>query len=102
MMNLKEMDKRFTDALSKITKEDIDEWLKNNPPEDVPFGWVSIEEHLPQCMALDFVEKGYSEYLVKNKYGHEFMTTVNDSLIWYYNVKAVGITHWWNPQKESL
>jgi len=96
-MDYKRLEKRFDAALAKLTKEDINKWLDENKEPEVPKGWVSIEEHLPMCMAMDFVAQGYSVYRVMDKWGNEFDTRVCDHNIWYYDAKSAGITHWWNP-----
>jgi len=77
----------------KIYYEPIDK--KYFPDDIIPKGWVDIEDHLPQWMCKD-VEQGFSIYKVKYKDGKEFETAVTDHNIWYYDAKAVGITHWWN------
>lgn len=63
--------------------------------EDIPKGWVSIEDHLPQMLAMDIMV-GYTTYKVKFKDGTESITAVSDHNIWYYRAKEEGITHWLN------
>lgn len=92
-LDLDEMSKRFYEALSKLTPEEIEKYF---PTDNTPKGWVSIEEHLPQCLAIDFCEKGYSVYKVKDKDGNEFESAVTDHNVWYYMAKEAGVTHWWN------
>ena len=83
--------KKLKEALKDITPEEIEKYFT----KDIrPKGWISIEDSLPDCMAGDFVEKGYTNITVKNKEGEEFETHVCDNLIWYYLVKKQGVTHW--------
>ena len=89
----KGLSKKFKEALDKITPEDIEKYF---PEDKTPKGWLSIEEHLPQLMVEDFINKGYSTYKVKDKDGNEFESDVTDHHMWYYMAKDVGITHWFN------
>lgn len=87
------------DKLSKAIDEAIESgefeaWFKEHH-EEVPQGWVSIEDHLPKWMGMD-VAKGYSEYRVKDKDGNEGISYVTDHTMWYYRAKDQGITHWYN------
>ena len=63
--------------------------------EEIPKGWISIEEHLPKWKAVD-VMQGYSEYIVKHQGGTTGTTRVADHGVWYYEAKEAGITHWLN------
>lgn len=92
-LDLDEMSKRLDQALASLTEEDIEKYF---PKDTTPKGWVSIEDYLPHCMAMDYIEKGYSTYKVKDSNGTEFETAVTDHNIWYYLAKEQNITHWWN------
>lgn len=81
--------------LDNLTEEEKEEIRKELMEDEPPKGWLSIEEYLPSWKAVDFL-KGYSEYLVKNKYGKEFKSKVTDHDLWYYEAKEIGITHWFN------
>ncbi len=85
--------KAFSESLSEMSKEELDNFL---PEPEIPKGWIDIEEHLPKCLAIDFITKGYSEYTAKDKDGNEFETTVTDHGMWYHMAKDAGITHWLN------
>ena len=85
--------KALDKALSEITPEEIEKYF---PKDTRPKGWISIEDSLPYCSAIDFFEKGYSVYKVKNKDGVEGESGVADHNTWYYRAKEAGITHWWN------
>lgn len=91
-LDLDDMNKKLDDALSKLTKEEIEMYFSDNTPK----GWVSIEDDLPQCLAMDFITKGYSVCRVKDNNGNEFDSHVTDHNVWYYEAKDAGITHWWN------
>jgi len=96
-LNYKLLAEKFEKALSNITKEELEEYFKELEEPEPPKGWVSIEEYLPKCLAIDFVKQGYSTYKVMDKNGNEFESFVCDHSIWYYTAKDAGITHWWNP-----
>lgn len=85
----------FEKMLNNMSEEEKEE-MRKHFEDKTPKGWVSIEEHLPQCTVDDFCSKGYSEYIVKDKDGNEFMSAVTDHHVWYYQAKAQGITHWYN------
>ncbi len=96
------MEKRLQDSLDalknhleNITAEQKAE-MKEHFRDKTPKGWISIEEHLPQCAAEDFIGKGYSVYKVRDRDGKEFDSAVCDHDVWYYEAKAIGITHWLN------
>lgn len=65
--------------------------------QNIPKGWVSIEEHLPIMYAIDYFNDG-TLYKVKDKEGNEFTSSVMDHNLWYYMAKEAGITHWWNGE----
>ena len=88
-----ELSKRLESALENTSDEEFRQMF---PEDTTPKGWVDIEEHLPQLIVGDFVDKGYSEYKVKDKDGNVFDTKVTDSLVWYYRAKECGVTHWLN------
>lgn len=90
--------------LTKDIKNKIKQTLKNMsddklekyfPKDTKPKGWISIEDHLPMFMVNDLMQ-GYSEYRVIDKDGNESIRRVTDHMIWYYEAKEAGITHWWN------
>ena len=94
-MNYKKLDSEFTRKLQEsIEKMTPDEWEKYFPKDTRPKDWISIEDSLPDCMAGDFVEKGYTSVKVKDKDSKEYETKVCDSLSWYYTVKEHGVTQW--------
>lgn len=84
---------KMKEAIANMTPEDKEKFF---PEDTTPKGWVSIEEHLPMCMASD-VGQGGSLYKVKNARGRELCSLVSDHNVWYYMAKEQGITHWWNP-----
>ena len=91
--------KKSLDALEKHLEnmsEEEKEEMRKYFEDKTPKGWVSIEEHLPNCTVDDLLGKGYSEYIVKDKDGNEFVSAVCDHNIWYYHAKEIGITHWFN------
>ena len=93
-MNFKEMEKKLDEVLENMTDEEIEKYF---PKSKTPKGWVSIEDELPQCMAMDFITQGYSEYRVKDKDRNEFITRVTDHMVWYHMIaKQNNITHWFN------
>lgn len=98
-LNYKILDKKFKEALKKLDdmpKDEVQKLVDEYFPEDTrPTGWISIEDDLPACMTMDYVEKGYTTVKVKDKDGNEYDTRVGDSLTWYYDVKKNGVTHWW-------
>lgn len=91
-VDIKKMEEQLAKALKNLTKEDIEKYF---PKRNIPFGWVSIEEHLPMWMGVD-AEKGYSEYKVKYADGKKGESRVTDHSYWYYMAKDADITHWWN------
>ena len=91
-LDLEKLSKKFQEALDNITPEEIAKYF---PPDTRPKEWVSIEEHLPMMLAIDYF-KGGTSYKVKDKEGNEFYTSVMDHNVWYYMAKEVGVTHWWN------
>lgn len=91
-MNLDKL-KKYLD--SKTPEELSKEWDEMFPPDTTPKGWVSIEDSLPMMLAID-ISKGYTEYKVKFKNGHEDISGVSDHNMWYYEAKEIGITHWLN------
>ena len=79
-MDFKNMEKKLDKILENMTDEEIEKYfLKSKTPK----GWVSIEDELSQCMEMDFITQGYSEYSVKDKDGNEFITRVTDHTVWY-------------------
>lgn len=91
---LNEMSERIDKHLSTLSKEDIEKLF---PPDTRPLGWVSLEtkEHLPQCLARDFLNGG-TPIVVKTAEGKMYLTHVGDPLMWYYDVKHFGATHYFN------
>jgi hypothetical protein len=89
---MSEFKKQIKEAIDKLTPEEIKEFF---PEDNIPKGWVSIEEHLPNLLACD-ISQGYSEYKVKFKDGSEDISFVSDHIIWYHEAKHIGITHWFN------
>ena len=90
--------------LSKEFLENIPRWelvelMKEFDSIELPTGWISIEDHLPQWMGNDIM-KGYTEYKVKDNVG-EMTSRVTDHQMFYYYAKEVGITHWWNENSET-
>ena len=86
---------KFLDGLTKEDIEDIqDKYFKSL---NIPKGWVSIEDHLPRWLAED-VTQGYTEYKVRDKDGNEFIEGVTDHTMWYYDMKDIGVTHWFNDK----
>jgi len=81
--------------LESLTEEEKTELAKMLQGEEIPKGWVSIEEHLPKWKAADLAQ-GYSNYQVKDAEGNEFWTSVSDHGAWYYYAKERGFTHWLN------
>lgn len=65
--------------------------------DSIPEGWISIEDHLPKCLAVDFMTG--TSYLVRNISGEVWYTSVMDHDAWYHIAKRMGITHWWNSLK---
>lgn len=87
--------------------EALRKYLENRTPEQIeedkeffrdkrPKGWLSIEDHLPTCSALDYCNQFYSEFKVRYTDGTEGLTQVGDHHTWYYYAKEIGITHWLN------
>jgi hypothetical protein len=92
-LNYKKLSRRFDKILEKITPEELEKYC---PKDTRPTGWISIEDDLPRCIGIDFVNQGYSIYKVLDKDGNEFFSRVCDHNIWYYGAKEQGITHWWH------
>ena len=84
---------KLKESLDKITPEEREKYF---PKDTTPKGWISIEDYLPKCLAIDFISKGYSEYQVKFEDGREDISWVSDHNVWYYDAKLLGITHWLN------
>ena len=83
--------KKIIDGMSEKEKEELEELF---PIINIPKGWVSIEDHLPMMLAVDFLTG--TAYKVKDKDGNEFESIVGDHNVWYYSAKEQGITHWYN------
>lgn len=97
MSNKKSIVDSLREYLENKTPEELNEIKEKYFPEDeTPKGWVDIEEHLPMCKAVDYVNQGYSIYLVKDSCGDEYESYVTDHNTWYYQAKEQGITHWYN------
>lgn len=91
-----EMVKKFQEYLDNMTEEEVEEMrAKYFPPDTRPKGWISIEDSLPQMMAMDIFQGG-TMYKVKYADGEENFSMVSDHNTWYYMAKEEGITHWWN------
>lgn len=71
--------------------------------DEIPEGWVDIEEHLPMVTCQDFLDNDgiFKKVLVRDKDGNEFEDVVGDHNMWYYRAKEAGITHWWNGEVED-
>lgn len=93
-LDIKKLEESVDKFLDGVTKEDLDKYFK---PQNVPKGWVSIEEYLPRWLSED-VAQGYTEYLVKDNKGFEFFDAITDHTAWYYDAKELGITHWFNDK----
>lgn len=88
--------KNIDDFFANKTEEELEEIKKKYFPEcRIPKGWVSIEEHLPKCRAVDLFNGG-TKYKVRYNDGVVGCTMVLDHNIWYVEVKSMGITHWLN------
>lgn len=98
-LNYDELSKKFDEAIESIDISEFDD--KGAWYDKIPAGWVSIEEHLPACLAFDFINKGYSEYDVKFEDGSTGVTQVIDHNTWYYYARENGITHWFNHLKKE-
>jgi len=61
----------------------------------IPKGWISIEDHLPECYAHDLLNGG-TTYKVKDQAGNQWESNVTDHHMWYHKAKELGITHWYN------
>lgn len=81
-----------------MNQEDVDKYF---PSRNIPKGWVSIEEHLPMMLAIDFISQGFTMYKVKAKDGKEYYSPVCDHNTWYYEAKEDGITHWFNDDSDN-
>jgi len=90
--NLADEFKKHLQNMTPEQKAEMEEHFRDKAPK----GWVDIEKSLPQCTVEDYCEKGYSVYKVKDKDGKEFQSAVTDHSLWYYEARAIGITHWWN------
>lgn len=97
-MDLKELNflnKKLDRIIKQITLQDYQLFTKKE--KEIPKGWVSIEKHLPVCSTIDFLKKEYTPYKVKDKNGDIFECGVGeDSLVWYSDVKTIGVEYWWN------
>ena len=71
--------------------------------DEIPEGWVDIEEHLPMVTCQDFLDnEAIVKFIkVKDKDGNIFDDQVGDHHMWYYRAKEAGITHWWNEVEEE-
>lgn len=83
--------KKLQESIDNITPEDIARFF---PPDTTPKGWLSIEDYLPKCLAIDFLTG--TTYRVRLNDGTEGYSTVGDHSVWYYEAKDFGITHWYN------
>lgn len=91
------LEKSIDEALENATPEEFYKIIHKNRDEKLPKGWVDINHHLPMCLAMDFITKGYSTYRVKDNNGKEFETHLADSIVWKVDVaEPLNITHWWN------
>ena len=87
---------RMRKYLQNVDKNEIKEFFDKLPKP--PKGWVSIDEFLPMCLAIDYIRQGYTEYKVMDANGKEFITHVCDHGVWLYEyAKPNNITHWFNP-----
>ncbi len=98
---MEDNDKRienFHKILATITKENLEKYLPKEDP--IPFGWISIEEHLPMVTCDDFLKNDAIVKVIKVRYsdGTEDISHVGDHNIWYYRAKEAGITHWLNEK----
>lgn len=93
-----EMHRKLEEALNSMTEED---WQKYFPKDNRPKGWLSIEDHLPYCDALDYFSGG-TVIKVRNTSGEEFESKVIDHNIWYYRMKELGVTHWYNKENGVI
>lgn len=97
-LNFKKLDKNLTEKFNSITPQEIEEWLSQFPK--IPHGWVDVNEHTPQCYAIDFIEKGYSVFKVRDVNGKVMKTHISDGMIWFHAfAQPNNITHWWNNEK---
>lgn len=91
---MSDMVAKFAEHLRNMTAEQKREMVEFFT-DNIPKGWVSIEEHLPMMYGKDIMQ-GYSMFKVRDKYGNEFESMVSDGNIWYYFALENNITHWFN------
>jgi hypothetical protein len=65
------------------------------PPNNIPHGWISIDEHLPVFKEEDMMD-GFSQYKVKFEDGAIGFTAVADPETWLDHAKRKKVTHWYN------
>lgn len=87
--------------LDSLTDEQIEKYFPKIDESEIKYGWISIEDELPMCLALDFIKQGYTQIKVKNERGDEFITQVTDHNIWYYEMKDLNVTHWYREKDEK-
>lgn len=83
---------KLREVLKNTSREELEKFFLF---DNIPKGWVSIEDYRPQYLAKDLLQ-GYSTYMVKDKNGNEFQSEVTDPNVWYYQAKNIGITHFYN------
>jgi hypothetical protein len=92
--------KKITDSITDEQREKFwKDWEENRWDKDLKTGWISIEDCLPRMSAMDLLNGG-TRCKVKTKDGEEFDTRVGDHQGWYYEVKEIGVTHWWYEDKK--
>ena len=100
MLDLKKLNKQFTEILNSFTKEDLETWMSEydemNP--EPPKGWVDFEDFLPTVSADVWLTQGYEEFLVRDSNGKEFIIPVTgDVTVWYNcDVKHLNLISWFN------
>lgn len=90
-----EMAEQLRILIENMSEEELEE-MRIELSDDRPKGWLNIDEHLPMMSAQDMIDPGYSVFLVRDKDGNEYESSVCDHDVWYYEAKNAGITHWLN------
>ena len=99
MVDLIKLQKTFD---SMLVTETIDAFISKVPEH--PIGWLDIKEHAPQCLAIDWLDVGYSLVMVRDSRNNEFEVPLGgDTLLWLYETaEPLNLTHWHSPIQTTL
>lgn len=64
--------------------------------------WISIEDELPMMSVNDMMNRGFRIVRCKFSDEREVDCGVGDHYLWYFDVKRVGITHWFKDDLREI